>query len=91
MFKLALTTFTLVLMAGVARADDAPLAPITTPESCIATVEALAQSWENHKYASKAERDKVGTALHALEKQCENNQLADAQKTATELKAMVGR
>ena len=56
---------------------------------CFAAVDALAQSWENHKYANKAESDKIGVALSALEKQCESNQLAEAQKKYAELKALV--
>ncbi len=85
MFKHVLAAAALVLVAGVARADDA----MTTPQMCFAAVDALAQSWENHKYANKAESDKVGTALANLEKQCESNQLAEAQKNAGELKAMI--
>ena len=80
MFKQVLTAAALVLVAGAARADDA----MTTPQMCFAAVDTLAQSWENHKYTSKAESDKVGTALAALEKQCENNQLVEAAKNFAE-------
>ncbi len=85
MLKQVLAAAAVVLAAGAAHADDA----MTTPQMCFAAVDALAQSWENHKYASKAESDKIGVALSALEKQCESNQLAEAQKNYAELKALV--
>ena len=89
MFKQVLAIVALATVTGAAQAQDSTITPITTPQSCFTVVEGLAQSWENHKYASKAEADKIGEALSKLEKQCESNQLADAQKTAVELKAMV--
>lgn len=85
MLKQVLAAAALVLVAGSARAEET----MTTPQMCFAAVDALAQSWENHKYASKAESDKIGVALSALEKQCESNQLAEAQKNYAELKALV--
>jgi hypothetical protein len=87
MFKQVLAAAALVLVAGAARADDT----MTSPQMCFAAVDGLAQSWENHKYASKAESDKIGTALSGLEKQCESNQLAEAQKSIAELKVMIER
>ena len=74
-----------VLVAGAAHAAD----ELTTPQACFAAVDKLAQGWENHKYASKAESDKVGEALAKLEKLCEGNQLSEAQNTAAELKALI--
>ena len=85
MFKQVLAISALMLVAGVAHADDA----ITTSQGCFAAVDKLAQSWENHKYANKAESDKVGESLAKLEKLCEGNQLADAEKTALELRALI--
>jgi hypothetical protein len=87
MLKYVLATVAVALVSGTAQADEA----ITTPQLCLSTVDQLAQTWENHKYASKAEKDKIGTGLASLEKQCEENQLADAQKTAVELKALIIR
>ena len=85
MLKPVLAAAALLLVAGTAHADDA----MTTPQMCFAAVDQLAQTWENHKYASKAESDKIGNGLASLEKQCESNQLAEAQKTFVELKALI--
>jgi hypothetical protein len=85
MLKHVLAAAALVLVAGAAHAAD----DMTTPQQCFAAVDELAQAWENHKYASKAESDKIGTALSALEKQCESNLLAEAQKSYEALKAVV--
>jgi len=85
MVKLGLAAAVLMLVAGAAFAEDT----LTTPQMCFAAVDGLAQSWENHKYASKAESDKIGAALANLEKQCESNQLAEAQKGVGELKALI--
>lgn len=86
------TIFAITLVmagAGIARAQDATLVPVTSPQSCFNVVDALAQSWENHKYASQAQKDKIGAALKGLEKQCQNNAFADAQKAALDIKAMI--
>ena len=85
MLKQVLAISALVLVASAAHAAD----EIATPQACMATVDKLAQGWENHRYASKAESDKVGDALAKLEKLCEGNQLAEAQNAAAELKAMI--
>ena len=85
MLKHFLTITALVLVAGAARADDT----ITTQPGCLAVVDALATKWENHVYASKAESEKVGAALTQLDNQCKANQLSDAQKTETDLKALI--
>ncbi len=85
MLKQVLAISALVLVAGAAHAAD----EMTTPQACFAAVDKLAQGWENHKYASKAESDKVGEALAKLEKLCEGNQLTEAQNTVAELKAMI--
>jgi hypothetical protein len=78
---------TLVLAAGAAKADDA----ITSPVACNAVLDQLAQAWENHKYANKADQEKVAPILTQLQKQCEAGQLAEAQKTAAELKGLVAK
>ncbi len=85
MFKQVLAAAALVLVAGAARADDT----MASPQACFAAVDELAQAWENHKYASKAESDQVGSALSGLEKLCESNQLAEAQKMFAELKLKI--
>lgn len=85
MFKQVLAAAALVLVAGAARAEDT----LASPQACFAAVDELAQAWENHKYASKAESDKVGAALSALEKQCESNQLVEAQKSIADLKLTI--
>jgi hypothetical protein len=85
MLKHVLAAAAVVLVASTAHATEV----MATPQACYATVDELAQAWENHKYASKAESEKIGVALSALEKLCEGNLLADAQKTAAELKAQI--
>ena len=87
MLKPILAAAALVLLAGAARADET----IATQQICFTVVDTLAQSWENHKYASKAEADKIGAGLANLETQCKSNQLAAAQKTAMELKPLINR
>ena len=91
MVKFVLAMVVGVAMAGVASAQDTPVAPITNSQSCFSAVDALAQNWENHKYASQALKDKIGAALHSLEKQCENNAFPDAQKAALELKTQISQ
>jgi len=78
-------------LAGIARAEDTLLAPITTSEGCFNAVDALAQKWENHKYASQALKDKIGAALHSLDAQCKASDFAGAQKAATDLKALIAQ
>jgi hypothetical protein len=85
MFKQVLAAAALVLVAGAARADDT----LASPQACFAAVDELAQGWENHKYGSKAESEKIGTALSALEKLCESNQLVEAQKAIADLKVLI--
>jgi len=88
MLKIAMTAAAaLVALAGAARAQDPA---VTTQQGCFNMVDGLAQSYENNKYAKKyansAQADKLGAALKALEKQCEDNKFADAQKAAAGLK-----
>ncbi len=87
MFKQVLVAAALLLLAGSARAEDV----ITTPSQCFAAVDALAQTWENHKYASKAEADKIGAGLASLEEQCKNSKLDEAQKIFVALKVLINR
>jgi Skp family chaperone for outer membrane proteins len=78
-------------LATTARAQDATIAPITSGTSCLSAVDALAQSWENHKYASTALKEKIGAALKGMEKQCEDGAFAEAQKAIGTLKAMISQ
>ena len=89
MLRQVLAVAVLMLAVGHAQAQSPAVAPITNGQECIAVVETLAQSWENHKYASKADRDKVGQALKQLEAQCEGEKYADAQKLASDLKSQI--
>lgn len=79
----------LMLTAGLAQAEDTVNTAIANSQDCFAVVDGLAQSWENHKYASKPEADKIGDALKKLEKLCEGEKFADAQKSASDLKALI--
>ena len=84
-FALAAAATALLLSAGAARAEDT----ITSAPQCNAIVDAMAQSWENHKYGSKAESQKVGDVLAKLYDQCTANNFAEAEKTIAELKPML--
>jgi len=75
---------------GVARAQDT-VGPITTPEGCFNMVDALAQKWENHKYASQALKDKIGAALKNLDQLCKASDFAKAQTAAVDLKAQINQ
>jgi hypothetical protein len=87
MLRTGLAALAVVAMTGSAIAQEVPAAPITTQQGCFNMVDGLAQSWENHKYASKAQSDKIGAELKALNQLCENNAFADAMKAAASLKA----
>jgi len=88
MFKIAMTVAAILASAGAARADDTP---VTTQQGCFNMVDGLAQNYENykggHKYTNKAQTDKIEVALSALEKQCQDNAFAEAQKAAAGLKS----
>ena len=87
MLRTVLAAMAVVAMTASAVAQDAPAAAITTQQGCFNMVDGLAQSWENHKYASKAQSDKIGAGLKALNQLCENNAFADAAKAMVSLKA----
>ena len=92
------TIFAITLVmagTGIARAQDATLVPVTSTQSCFNMVDALAQKYENNKYAKKyatpAQADKIGVALKGLEKQCEDSAFPAAQKAALDLKALINQ
>jgi len=89
MVRQILAAGALVLAAGLAQAQNAAPAPITSAPECFAAVDGLAQAWENHKYASKADSDKIGAALKQLEAACEGSKFADAQKMVAALQAQI--
>ena len=91
MYKTIFAITLVMASAGIARAQDATLLPVTSTQSCFNMVDALAQSWENHKYASPAQKDKIGAALKGLEKQCEDSAFPAAQKAALDLKALINQ
>lgn len=78
------------MLAASAWGADA----ITTPQSCFAMVDALSQSYQNRLYDKKIDKSRsnqIGDALAALEKQCESNQLTEAQRSAEALKALINQ
>jgi len=89
MVRQILAVGALITLAASARAQELVITPITTPQACFAAVDVLAQSYENHKYTNKAEGEKIGQSLATLEKQCEGNQLTEAQKTAGVIKGLI--
>ena len=91
MLRQILVAGVLMLAADAAVAENAAIGPITNSQQCFAAVDALAQTWENHKYANKADADKIGGALKQLEAQCEGEKYAEAQKLAGDLKTMIAR
>lgn len=76
------------LFAVAAGAADEPIAAPTNSETCFAALEQLAQAAEA-KDLDKAMVDKVGAMLTALDGQCNDNKLADATKTLTDLQAVL--
>jgi hypothetical protein len=80
----------LIAYIGLAEAAQAAEA-ITTQEGCFAAVDSLSESFQNQTYAktTKAKPGEAGKALAALEEQCKANQLAEASRTAAEIKAML--
>jgi hypothetical protein len=87
MLRYILVVAALQVPAGGASAEET----ISNQQECFTIVDALAQNWDNHKYANKAESEKIGAALSNLEALCQGNKFAEAQKSAADLKVMIAK